>query len=213
VEETRRQGTILQVGHIERFNPAYEELTKLSLEPKFIIAERMGSYTGRSTDIGVVFDLMIHDLDLLLALVRAPVVSVLGAGLAVFGKHEDVANAQVVFGNGCVANLTVSRASPAPQRHMHIWATEGYYGLDFCRRHLTLVQPLTPPLPVLELDRNEGDQLTSELQDFIRCVRTGNQPRVSGQDGLNAVAIASRVLESFQAHHRRDVGGEKKPAA
>jgi predicted dehydrogenase len=161
----------------------------------------MGPYTGRSTDIGVVLDLMIHDLDLLLALVGSPALSVQAVGLIVFGKLEDVANARLVFGKGCVANLTASRASPIPQRRMNIWGPEGFVSLDFCRRHLTLVHPSPLPAQVLELDRNHGDQLTAELKDFIHSVTTGTRPRVSGEEGLDALALATRVLESIQSHN------------
>jgi predicted dehydrogenase len=221
-----RQGTILQVGHIERFNPAFEELQRHPLQPKFVQAERLGPFTGRSTDIGAVLDLMIHDLDLLLALVGAPVRAVEAVGVSIFGKQEDVANARLVFANGCVANVTASRASAAPRRRMRIWAPEGYAGIDFARRRLTLVQPsgqlrqqrlglyqgdadLMPRLrgesferhiQVLEIDRNQGDQLTRELQDFIRCIRTGAKPRVGGEEARDALELATRILHSLQSH-------------
>jgi predicted dehydrogenase len=224
VELARSRGVLLQVGHIERFNPAFRELEGRPLQPKFITCERLGPFTGRSTDIGVVLDLMIHDLDLILQLVRAPVASVAAVGVALFGGHEDVANARLTFANGCVANVTASRASPAPVRRMHVWAPEGYVALDFARRHLTLVQPseelrgldprlLEPAalarlkeqwfgryLQVLELDRKDGDQLTAELQDFVHCVRTGGRPRVTGEDGHGAIALAARVLQCVHGH-------------
>jgi predicted dehydrogenase len=226
VELSERHGAVLQVGHIERFNPAFEELQARPLQPKFITCERLGPFTGRSADIGVVMDLMIHDLDLLLALVRAPVRRVEAVGVSLFGRHEDVANARLHFANGCVATVTASRASPAPLRRMHVWAPEGYARVDFARRALTLVQPsaelrregldpccLEPAalarlkdelfgrhLEVLELDRNQGDQLTRELQEFIRCVRDEGSPRAGGVAGLNAVALASRVLDSLRTH-------------
>jgi predicted dehydrogenase len=217
---------LLQVGHIERFNPAFEELQQRPLQPRYVACERLGPFSGRSTDIGVVLDLMIHDLDILLALVKAPVRSVEAVGVSLFGGHEDVANARLTFTNGCVANVTASRASPVPQRRMHLWAPEGYVALDFARRHLTLIQPSPEVrerglnlgqldaaglclfreqlfgryLQLLELDRREGDQLTRELEDFIRCVRTGARPRVGGEDGRDAVALATRILASLVAH-------------
>jgi predicted dehydrogenase len=226
VELSERHGAVLQVGHIERFNPAFEELLARPLQPKYISCERLGPFTGRSADIGAVLDLMIHDLDLLLALVRAPVRRVEAVGVSVFGRHEDVANARLHFANGCVATVTASRASPAPQRCMHVWAPEGYARADFARRHLTLVQPsqglrregldprrLGPAelarlkedlfgrhLEVLELDRSHGDQLTRELQEFVRCARGEGAPRAGGAAGLNAVALASRVLDSLRQH-------------
>jgi predicted dehydrogenase len=233
VDLARRHDTLLQVGHIERFNPAFLELQHRPLQPRYVDCQRLGPFTGRSTDIGVVLDLMIHDLDILLALVQAPVRTVEAVGVSVFGGHEDVANARLTFANGCVANLTASRASPTAQRRMHVWAPEGYVALDFSKRHLTLVQPtaelrgtgldphrLDPAararlreqlfdryFQVLELDRCGGDQLTCELQDFIHCVRTGSAPRVSGADGRNAIALATRILAALRAHSWNGTAG------
>jgi predicted dehydrogenase len=222
----RLQGVTLQVGHIERFNPAFEELCRRPLRPKYVTCQRVGSFTGRSTDIGAVLDLMIHDLDLLLALVRSPVRDVQALGLSVLGGHEDVAQARVVFENGCVADLTASRVSAAPARQMQVWSAEGFARVDFAKKHLTMVQPtdelrrhrldprrLDAPslarlkaelyggyLQTLELDCQGGDQLTRELQDFLHCVRTGERPRASGEDGRDAVALAARVLDSIRGH-------------
>jgi predicted dehydrogenase len=223
---SQKQGVLLQVGHIERFNPAFEELQQRPLQPKFIAAERLGPFSGRSTDIGAVLDLMIHDLDLLLALVLAPVQSVEAVGVSVFGGQEDVANARLTFANGCVAQVTASRVSPTPQRRMHLWGPEGYARVDFSKRHLALVQPseqlrqqarqrrpldaaslvalkeglFGQYLQVRELERKEGDQLARELQEFVHCVRTGARPRVNGEDGLRALALAMRILASLRAH-------------
>jgi predicted dehydrogenase len=219
---SRRHGATLQVGHIERFNPAFEDLVSRTLQPKFVTCERVGPFSGRSTDIGVVLDLMIHDLDLLLALVRAPVRTVEAVGVSLFGGHEDVANARLHFANGCVANVTASRASPVPQRRMHVWAPEGYARVDFSKRHLTLMQPsarmrafgldatsltrlkdelFSRHVEVLELERNaEGDQLTRELHDFVTCLRTGAAPRVGAAEGRNAIELAMRVLASMERH-------------
>jgi predicted dehydrogenase len=236
----RQQGVVLQVGHIERFNPALEEVQRLGLQPKFIACERLSTFTGRSVDIGVVLDLMIHDLDVLLALELGPVRSVEALGVTIFGGQEDVAQARLTFANGCVANVTASRASPVAARRMQLWAPEGYAGLDFARRHLTLIQPsvevrrhgldprrLDPAalallknelfgrhLEVRERDCNTGaDALTVELQDFVRCVQTGNRPRVSGEDGRDALALATRILDGI-ARHSWDghVGGPTGPA-
>jgi predicted dehydrogenase len=221
VELAERQRVPLQVGHIERFNPAFEELLARPLQPRFVACQRVGPFSGRSADVGVVLDLMIHDLDLLLALVRSPVRRVEAVGVSLFGVPEDVANARLHFVNGCVADVTASRASPAPQRAMHVWAPEGYARVDFRTRRLTLVQPSAQlrrrgldsgslarlreelfgrHLEVRELDLEQGDQLTRELQDFVRCVRSGEEPRVGGTAGLNAMALASRVLDSLRSH-------------
>ena len=227
VEVARRRRVVLQVGHIERFNPAFEELRRYSFQPKFVECERLGPFTGRSTDTGVVLDLMIHDLDLLLSLVQAPVRSVEALGVAVFGGHEDIANARLHFANGCVANVTASRASAVPQRKMRIWSPEGYASIDFAKRRLAVVQPsemlrrngldpskLDPAsrallkdelfglhLQVLERDCNgSGDQLTRELKHFVDCVQNGSRPRVSGEDARDAILLATRILESIQSH-------------
>lgn len=218
-------GLTLQVGHIERFNPAFEGLTGRPIRPKFIECERHGPYTGRSTDIGAVLDLMIHDLDLLLTLVGAPVERVEAVGAPVFGGHEDMVNARLVFATGAVAHVTASRATARPKRRLRVWAPEGYAGVDFLHRRLTLVQPseelrrdgldvarLDPVsrarlkdevfgryLETEHIDCDRGDQLTAELRDFVRCVRAGTRPRVSGSDGRAALELAHRVLECVHA--------------
>jgi predicted dehydrogenase len=223
----RNRRTPLQIGHIERFNPAFEEARRRPLQPKFIQCQRLGPFTGRSTDIGAVLDLMIHDLDLLLTLVPAPVCSVEALGISVFGSHEDVANARLRFSNGCIAEVSASRASPAPRRLMSLWGPEGYIGLDFAKRAITLMQPseqlrrygldprrLDPAslamlksdlfgrhLEVLELECHAAtDALTRELQHFVHCVQTGTPPLVGGDEGRDAVALASQVLERIHAH-------------
>jgi predicted dehydrogenase len=226
VELSQKHQAVLQVGHIERFNPAFEDLMSRRLQPKYVACERHGVFTGRSTDIGAVLDLMIHDLDLLLALVKSEVVDVQAVGLSVFGRHEDVGQAWLHFADGCVATVSVSRASTTPSRAMQVWGPEGFVRVDFARKKLTLLQPsedvrrhgLDPRrldaasqarlkdelfgrhLHVAELDRNQGDQLTRELQHFVDCVRTGQAPRVSGEDGRAAVALAHRILDSMRQH-------------
>ncbi len=226
VELSQRHNALLQVGHIERFNPAFEKLQQHAMQPKYVECQRIGPFTGRSTDIGAVLDLMIHDIDLLLTLVQAPVSAVEAIGAAIFGGHEDVVNARLRFGNGCVASLTASRVSPQPVRQMRIWAPEGYASIDFGKRRLTLVQPsehlrlngldprrLEPGtrawlkdelfsnhLQVRDLSCDHGDQLTREIQHFVQCVQSGSRPRVSGEDGRNALALAVRILESVRTH-------------
>jgi predicted dehydrogenase len=227
VEIAAAQDVPFQVGHIERFNPAFEELVHRPLNPKLIESERHGPFTGRSTDIGAVLDLMIHDLDLILSLVRSPVVDVYALGAQVFGGHEDIVNARLTFENGCIASVTASRISPRPKRKLRVWAPEGYAGIDFVEKRLTLVQPsdevrrhglshlqLDPArreqlkqdvfgkhMETLELDCiRDHDQLTSELRHFVGCVKTGRMPRVSGEDGRDALALADRILASVQRH-------------
>lgn len=222
----RATGTVLQVGHIERFNPALRALESLPVRPKYINAERLSIFTFRSTDIGVVLDLMIHDIDLLLSLISAPVRSVAAVGVSLFGEHEDVANARIEFEDGGVANVTASRASFQAVRKMRIWGAEGYASLDFHTRQGTLIRPsdqlrrgrleidgldLTQPAAIkehvfgkmLRVDRVscEGrEPLALELEDFVAAARGQSRPRVSGEDGLRAMRLADQILRSLETH-------------
>jgi predicted dehydrogenase len=232
-----RQRVPLQVGHIERFNPAFEELLRRPLRPRYVRAERLGGYSGRSTDVGVVFDLMIHDLDLLLALTRSPVQSVEALGASLLGGHEDMAQARVRFADGCVADLSASRVHPTPVRRLQAWGPEGYAGVDFAARRVTLMQPAShlqrgfdarrleaaaltafraelfgKHVETLELSCAGGDQLTCELEEFTTSVRTGRRPRVDGVAGREAVALAETVLKSLHEHAwEGDAGGPVGP--
>lgn len=241
IDLAEKAGIPLQVGHIERFNPAFEELARRPIRPKFVEAERHGPFTGRSTDIGAVLDLMIHDLDLLLSLIGGPVRTVAAVGAAVFGGHEDMVNARLEFENGCVAHVTASRISQRPKRRLRIWAPEGYAGIDFVSRKLTLVQPgeevrrfglrvdkldaaakarlkddlFGRYMQVLHLDGDrKGDQLTAELKHFLDCVRTGRRPRVTGEDGRDALELAERVIAATRDHQWEGTpAGPTGPAA
>ncbi len=227
VSIARDSGAVLQVGHIERFNPALSALGQLAIRPKYITAERLSTYTFRSTDIGAVLDLMIHDIDLVQSLIAAPVRSVSAVGVCLFGEHEDVANARIEFDDGAVANLTASRASYASMRKMRIWGTEGYASLDFAAKQATLVQPsdeflrgeldldavdLNQPSAVkshlfgkvLRVDQVQAagrEPLALELEDFVKAVKGQSQPCVSGDDALRAMRLADQVLRSMAAHH------------
>ena len=170
---------------------------------------------------------MIHDLDLLLSLVGGPVRAVSAVGAAIFGGHEDMVNARLEFANGCIAHVTASRITRHPKRRLRVWAPEGYAGIDFVTRKLTLVQRSEEVrnqgvhidqldaaakarlkdevfgryLQVLNLDGDrKNDQLTAELKHFVDCVRTGRRPRVSGEDGRNALELAERVLQALRNH-------------
>ncbi|WP_165065531.1 Gfo/Idh/MocA family protein [Paludisphaera rhizosphaerae] len=222
----RKAGVVLQVGHIERFNPALDALRESPIRPKFLSAERLSTYTFRSTDVGVVHDLMIHDIDLVLSLIDAPVRAVSAVGVSLFGEHEDVAEARIEFENGSVASLTASRASYSASRKMRIWGAEGYASLDFAAKQATVVRPsdeflaggvdlegvdLAQPAAVkehlfgkvLRVDHVEPptcDQLTMELQEFVASVRGESEPRVDGEAALEAVRLADRIVRNLNAH-------------
>jgi predicted dehydrogenase len=210
-----RCGALLQVGHIERFNPAFEELQRRQLPSRYLSWERCGKFTGRSTDVGVVLDLMIHDLDLLLKLVKSRPLRVEALGVSVLSGHEDIAQARITFTDGCVADLRASRVHSTVVRTLQAWGAEGYAAVDFGKFHLTL-RPFSSvdcPVPVtrdnpagpepLDLDCSKAhaeDQLTRELREFIRCVRHGGAPRVDGNAACEALTLAGLVLESMRTH-------------
>jgi predicted dehydrogenase len=239
VKVAERNGCIVQVGHIERFNPAFESIAAKPIQPKLIECERHGPFTGRSADIGAVLDLMIHDLDLVCALDASAVIGVEAMGLSVFGGHEDMVKARLRLASGCVADLTACRIAPVPKRTMRIWSPEGFAGIDFMTRKLSLVQPseslrqnglnvagfdagvrdaIKAELFGKHLEQCEQvcesplDQLTQELRHFVECVRRNRRPRVSAEDGRNAVALACRVLDSVRTHAwNGQAGGPQGP--
>ncbi len=222
----RARNAVLQVGHIERFNPALTALVGLNLRPKYIAAERLSTYTFRSTDIGAVLDIMIHDIDVVLSMVPTPVRSVAAIGVSVFGGHEDIANARVEFEDGCVANLTASRVSYQAVRKMRLFGAEGYATLDFAAKRGTLVRPseqlrrgeidlegldLTQPdaikervfgtiLRVDQVQTEGREPLALELEDFVQAARHGTRPKVSGDDALRVMRLADQILQAIHAH-------------
>lgn len=227
VEAANRQGLVLQVGHVERFNPAFQAALEHLEQPKYIEAARLSGYSFRSTDIGVVLDLMIHDLDLVLALVDAPLRSVAACGATILGGHEDVANARLEFESGAVATLSASRASFVARRTMQVWTPRVFAGLDFSTRGVTLVRPtpelaagglaatgeLTPErrehlkqhlfeelLPIERFEAPPTNAIADELADFVDSIRSLRRPRVSGEDGCRAVTVAEQVLRCIAEH-------------
>ena len=226
VELARRRGVVLQVGHVERFNPAFLAAQPHLREPKYIEAVRQSGFSFRSTDIGVVLDLMIHDLDLVLSLVQSPLRRVDALGIALFGRHEDIVNARLTFENGCVAALSASRASHSAARTLHVWSAKGLAAIDLATRTVNLVRPsnailrgaldverltpeekdhlkqslLTQHLPCESLAVEPSDPLTCELDDFLASVRTGRAPQVPGQAGLDTLTVAERILLQVQTH-------------
>lgn len=214
--------TVLQVGHVERFNPAFELLRKKVDHPLYIRAQRVSPYTFRSTDIGVVHDLMIHDIDLVLALTGDTIESVDSFGAVTFGPHEDMAVARLRTSSGVIADLTASRMSPVPDRTIQVFSNNGCVTADLNKRTVSCWQPVAPlaanpalvhdiiaatpdPLTLKNevftkwitnetLQASNADALTGELNDFVHCIRTNSRPRVSGDDAVKALEVADRVL-------------------
>ncbi len=238
VDAACSSGAVLQVGHVERFNPALAAVLPHLRKPQYLEAVRSGSFTGRSLDVGAVLDLMIHDIDLVLSLVRQPVVDVEALGLSVLGGHEDVANARLHFANGAVASLSASRVAHEPARRMQIWSAEGFASIDFNQRTATVVHPsetllgrrlrldtMSAPelehcrqhlmdehLPQTRLSAEPVDALALEQDDFVASIRGPRVPRVSGEDGRDAVAVAEQVLESIREHADEELA-ESTPSA
>lgn len=221
-----KRGVVLQVGHVERFNPALSSVAAHLSEPKYIDARRLSAHKFRSTDIGVVLDLMIHDLDVVLTLVRSPVRDVEALGISIFGRNEDVAQARLRFDNGCVAMLTASRVSYETTRTMHVWSQHGFASVDFGNRCATLVRPSEPILrrqldvarlgddeqahlrdhlfdellPIERVQSEPCDQLGAELSDFVDSIRQGRSPRVTGVAGRDVIGVAEQILTKISTH-------------
>jgi predicted dehydrogenase len=228
LDAAAKSGAIVQVGHIERFNPAWNQPNVLPMmrEPKYIEASRCSGFTFRSTDIGVVLDLMIHDLDLVLHFANSPVRGVQAIGISVMGENEDVAQARIEFANGCVANLCASRVSYKPMRQMQLWSERGCVALDFATRAATVVRPVSELLhrefdlddvspesrahlkdhlfqdllPIEKYEAAAQNALLDEQADFVASIREHREPRVTGQQGRAVLAVAEQVLQSIESH-------------
>ena len=222
-----RTGCIVQVGHVERFNPAFEKAIAKVGTPKFIQASRTSTYTFRSTDIGVVHDLMIHDIDLVNSIVGGSLVDTRAVGFSMFGGNEDMAQARLQFSCGAVANLTASRCSFSAERTMQIFGTDGFAQIDFAQSKVTFVnvpswmknrevdffnlaEPQKQfvretlfqkvlPMEVVEVDRSNA--ILQEQADFIAAIRDDLEPRVPASQGALAVEVAQSVINSLSSHH------------
>ncbi|MFQ5805946.1 MAG: Gfo/Idh/MocA family oxidoreductase [Phycisphaerae bacterium] len=221
----RKHNTIVQVGHTERFNPAVRAVDRLGLRPKFIETHRISPFTFRSADVGVVFDMMIHDIDIVLHLVKEEVERVDAVGVNVLSRHEDIANARVAFRAGAVANLTASRLALKTERKLRVFCEHAYVSLDY-QKKVGVAITLDKNLDVLRLARERNiedlsqlagldfgklvhvepltiedkDALQDELESFVDCVRNRKKPPVSAEDGVAAIRLAESIVASVMAH-------------
>ncbi|MFP6689227.1 MAG: Gfo/Idh/MocA family oxidoreductase [Alphaproteobacteria bacterium] len=198
---------VLQIGHLPRFSGAAEFLRRHLDNPLFIESLRIAPFKPRGTDVSVVLDLMIHDLDFILSLVRVPIASIDAAGAPVFSDSEDIANARVKFENGCIANITASRISLKTERQMRIFQSDAYIAIDFDKRKTRIVgKKNAGPIAGIndvqmeEESYEEVDELEREIEAFIAAVQGGTPPVVSGQDGLRALEAALSVTDSLSAN-------------
>lgn len=228
VRLAKERKCIFQVGHIERFNPVFATLQKVAMGPRFIECHRLSPYPARSTDIGVVLDLMIHDLDVLLAFVRSPIESIDAVGIPVLSRSEDIANARIRFRNGCVANLTASRISPERMRKIRVFSGEptvSYISLDYrsqegfiyrlardgeeessllrkllATQDSTVVSEFAGKRIVREpVPITREEPLRLELQHFVECAKARRTPLVSGESAIMALDVAFEITRQIQA--------------
>jgi len=193
VDCAEKHGAKLAVGHVERFNPVLAALEERLGRPRFIEAHRLSPYPGRSTDIGVVMDLMIHDLEIILHLVRSPVTSVDAVGVPVLSKGEDIANARIRFANGCVANLTTSRISPEKLRKIRVFQDDAYLSLDYMKQEGEIYKRLDGKITRDKIPVMKGEPLKNQLSEFLQNVRENTDPRVGGSHGFEALKLASQI--------------------
>jgi len=189
---------ILQVGHLERFNPAIRRLEGVIKEPKFVECHRLAPFVERGTDVDVVLDLMIHDIDVISSLVRSPVERVEAVGVPVLTDKTDIANARIKFANGCIANVTSSRVSVKRERKIRFFQPDAYISIDYDQRRAQIYYKPAPGAGWLgiraeNIEIKEGDALADEIDAFLDCVRTRTPPLVGGSEGLRALEIASMI--------------------
>jgi len=190
-----RNGLILQVGHVERFNPVLSVLEKHLTHPRFIEAHRLSPYPDRSTDIGVVLDLMIHDLEVILHFVRSPVQSIDAVGVPVLSRAEDIANARLRFENGCVANVTSSRISPERMRKIRVFQEDAYLSLDYQNQTGEIYRRGGGRITRDKVEIEREEPLKRQLASFIECATTGREPRVSGFQATAALELAVEITK------------------
>jgi len=193
VKLAKDRGVVLQVGHVERFNPVLSALEQRLTKPLFIEAHRLSPYPFRSVEIGVVLDLMIHDLEIILHLVRSPVKSIDAVGIPVLSKGEDIANARIRFESGCVANVTASRINPEKMRKIRVFQQDAYLSLDYQNQSGEMFRLVNGMITREAVEIEKDEPLKCELLSFVECSRKGIQPVVSGSQAAAALELAIEI--------------------
>ncbi len=201
-ELAAERGLVLQVGHVERFNPVLGALEARLTHPRFIEAHRLSPYPNRSTDIGVVLDLMIHDLEIILHLVRSPVQTIDAVGVPVLSRGEDIANARLRFEDGCVANITSSRISPERMRKIRVFQEDAYLSLDYGNQTGEIYRRSATGITRDEVEIDREEPLKRQLDSFIECAATGRAPKVSGQQATAALELAVEITKRIEIGFR-----------
>lgn len=210
IDLAESRNLVLQVGHLERFNPAVVAVQEIIKAPMFIESHRLSIFQGRSTDVSVVLDLMIHDIDIILNFVKSEIKSIHASGAAVVSDHCDIANARIEFKTGCVANITASRISTKSQRKIRLFQKNAYIAVDFSKREIMHIEQTDVPndalIPGMEVHQScvpEGDALEEELRSFAGAVRDCREPVVTGHMGYQALAVALDVMGQIDEAARR----------
>lgn len=205
VHLSQARGVILQVGHVERFNPVLAFLEEHAANPRFIEAHRLAPFPPpregmypRGTEVNVVLDLMIHDLEIILHIVRSPVKDVRAVGVPVLSGSEDIANVRLLFENGCVANVTASRISPERMRKIRVFTEDAYLSLDYQNQAGELFRKGPKGIGREEVPIEKGEPLALELQSFVRCVRRRDEPVVSGEHAAEALKLAVEITQKMR---------------
>lgn len=198
VAEAEKSNLIFQVGHLERFNPAVEAVENMISDPKFIEVQRLGSFSARSLDIDVVLDLMIHDLDIILALIKDEVIAIKSQGIHVVSEKTDIANARLEFKSGCVATLTASRVHQGKVRKLRIFEPTSYYSIDYIDQEVKIFPLDGRQTDIKTLKIQKEEPLKRELKNFLDCIEAGKNTKVSGTEALRALRLAHNVIREAE---------------
>jgi predicted dehydrogenase len=201
IEIAKEKNLIIQVGHVERFNAAVMALEHFLKKPKFLECQRLGPFHKRVEDVGVVLDLMIHDIDIVLGLIKQDVMAIEAVGLSTMSDHEDVANVRLIFEDGTIADITASRVTKDVVRKIRIFQEDSYISLDYVNQEVTIFKKTGTKVKKEKVKIKKAEPLKEELQSFIECVRTGKKPIVSGVEGRRALSVALDILEKINPAH------------
>ena len=194
---------ILQIGHIERFNPTVLAMDKYMQHPKFIESQRLSAFKARGTDVNVVLDLMIHDIDIILSIVQSDIESIQASGMSVLSDDIDIANARITFTNRCVANVTASRVSNKSERKLRLFQGNAYFSADLGTHELKMYTREDKEISSQSFNFDKSDALLTEITHFLDCIATNSQPLVSGIDGLRALQTANQIADTIQIHNTK----------
>ena len=213
VADAERHDLVLQVGHIERFNPAVAKMESLLSSPFFIDCHRLTSFTNRGTDVDVILDLMIHDLDIILHIVNSEITQILAVGMPVVSDKLDIANVRISFSNSTIAHLTVSRVSNESVRMMRVFQPNNCISIDYGKRKISVTHfkmntnncTETPSLEYREDTFPDSDPLADQIRSFVESIKTMTEPKVTGVEGKNALAVALSIIDQIRRNQSKDI--------